>query len=320
MDGADHENDRVCRACGSTALTHLYDAMTSGFEILGCADCGAQRTWPEVPDDEIGKWYPQEYYGEENVRFNPVVEKMTKLFARRRAQHFAQGRQAGRVLDVGCGRGTLLAGMQQLGWSAHGVELSEHAAVSARKHGIDVFVGPLADAPFERGSFDRIIFWHTLEHFRRPDEALAMARKLLKPDGSIVVAVPNADSLQAKVFGQKWFHYDVPRHYHHFGPRALDRLLQRTGFARQGAVRHLNLEQNPYGVLQSMLNRVGFDENLLYSMVKTKSARMHARMQPAAVLGNLALLPGAAPASLAFALVEAGLGRGGTIEVVASPV
>jgi 2-polyprenyl-3-methyl-5-hydroxy-6-metoxy-1,4-benzoquinol methylase len=317
MDVADQ--DRVCRACGSTSLTHLYDAMTPGFEILACGACGAQRTWPEVPDDEIGKWYPQAYYGESNVRFNPVMEKMTMWFARQRAQHLARGRAPGRVLDVGCGRGTLLAGLQQLGWSAHGVELSEHAAVAARKHGIDVFVGPLSASPFEKSSFDLIVFWHTLEHFRRPDEALTFARTLLKPDGSLVVAVPNADSLQATVFGPKWFHYDVPRHYHHMGPRALDRLLQRTGFVRQGGIHHLNLEQNPYGVLQSMMNRVGFEENFLYSMVKTKSART-ARLNPGAVLGNLALLPGAAPASLAFALIEAGLGRGGTIEVVASPV
>jgi SAM-dependent methyltransferase len=324
MDGDERTSDRVCRACGSANLTHLYDAATPGFSILRCADCSAKRTWPEVPDAEIERWYPQEYYGENNERFNPLMEQLTRWFARRRAHQFARGRPPGKVLDVGCGRGTLLAGFKELGWQAQGVELSEHAAVSARERfGLDVFVGSLADAPFARGSFDLVIFWHTLEHFRRPDEVLAAARRFMKDDehARLVVAVPNADSMQANMFGPAWFHYDVPRHYHHFGPTALDRLLQRTGFARDGAVAHLNLEQNPYGVLQSMFNRAGFDENQLYSMLKTKSARMHAARPPmSAVLGHLALLPAAAPASLALALVEAGIGRGGTIEVMAKPV
>jgi len=314
--------ERVCRACGGSDVPHLWDAMEPGFELLRCEACGAKRTWPEVPDDEIGQWYPQEYYGDQNVRFNPVMERMTHRFAKSRARAMAAGRPPGRVLDVGCGRGFMLAGFRALGWDARGVELSEASASHARDAlGLDVFSGPLDDAPWEDETFDLIVFWHSLEHFRRPDEAIQRARALIKDGGKLVVAVPNADSLQAVTFAEKWFHLDVPRHYHHFGPRSLETLLGRFGFESDGEVHHLNLEQNPYGVLQSAMNRAGFDENFLYSLLKTRSARAHAVWKhPAAVLGTLALLPAAAPTALAFALAEAGMSRGGTIEMSARPV
>lgn len=322
LDSDPTELERVCRACGGARLKHLYDAMEAGFELLCCDNCGAKRTWPEVCDDEIGRWYPREYYGDSNVRFNPVMERMTHWFAKARARNMAAERAPGRMLDVGCGRGMMLAGFRALGWDVHGIELSADSATHAREAlALDVFTGPLDEAPYEEETFDLIVFWHSLEHFRRPDRAIARARALIKPDGRLVVAVPNADSLQASIFGRQWFHLDVPRHYHHFGPSSLETLLCRFGFKAERDVAHLNLEQNPYGIVQSAMNRAGFDENFLYSLLKTKSARAHTVWErPAAVLGTLALLPALAPTSLAFAIAEAALKRGGTIELIARPV
>src|SRR5438105_4238637 len=75
-----------CAVCGSSANGKAFDAVEPGFEILRCVDCGVGRTWPVVPDEEIGRYYPEVYYGKENVRFNRVFEAMTRLFQRRRAR------------------------------------------------------------------------------------------------------------------------------------------------------------------------------------------------------------------------------------------
>jgi hypothetical protein len=144
-----------------------------------------------------------------------------------------------------------------------------------------------------------------------------VAAELTKPGGLVAVAVPNYESLQARFFGRHWFHLDVPRHYFHFGPTALEPLLARHRF-RIVQMDHFCFEQNPYGWLQSFYNLLGFDNNFLYSLLKTRSARsIRIREHPIQAFLTLALLPFLLPLSLALTLVEAALQKGGTIEVYA---
>jgi SAM-dependent methyltransferase len=135
----------------------------------------------------------------------------------------------GRLLDVGCGRGGLTERFVRLGWSAAGVEPSEHAAAQARLRGVDVHVGVLDDAPWARETFDVVLFNHSLEHIPDPVGALRNAAKLLKPGGHIGIAVPNFGSWQRRAFGSDWFHLDVPRHLQHFDAATLPDVVGRVG-------------------------------------------------------------------------------------------
>ena len=120
---------------------------------------------------------------------------------------------------------------QEHGWDVYGVEMSEVAVAQARERvGDCIHVGTLERAPFKDESFDVILFSHSLEHLFSPFDALGRVRRLLKPDGMIVIAVPNADSLEARLLSQSWFPCDPPRHLYHFGKAALTRLLERAGF------------------------------------------------------------------------------------------
>ena len=83
-----HDQDKRptrCQACGFDGPELAFPSSEAGFEILTCPDCGLGRTWPPVPGEEIGKWYPEQYYGKENVRFNPLFESMVRWFRKRRA-------------------------------------------------------------------------------------------------------------------------------------------------------------------------------------------------------------------------------------------
>lgn len=60
-----------CPSCGDAEQLYRFTALEPGFSVFECADCGMGRTWPPVPDSEIGSFYPVEYYGKNNVRFNP---------------------------------------------------------------------------------------------------------------------------------------------------------------------------------------------------------------------------------------------------------
>jgi SAM-dependent methyltransferase len=198
------------------------------------------------------------------------------------------------------------------------VEFSEHAAWHAR-HALrlPVTVDDFVKAPHERDRYNAVIFWHSLEHFSNPVAAIARAAEALKPGGLLVVAVPNYESWQARAFGRWWFHLDVPRHYFHFGTRSLEAVLARHRF-RIVQLDHFSFEQNPYGILQSLYNALGFRFNLLYSLLKDRSARAEtAYAHPFQTLGIVLLLPLLLPAALGLTLVETALRSGGTIELYA---
>jgi SAM-dependent methyltransferase len=197
------------------------------------------------------------------------------------------------------------------------VELSPLAASHARDVlSLDVRTGDFLAQSFPSEHFEAVIFWHSLEHMEEPMRALERAWEILKPGGLLVVTVPNIASIQAASAGREWFHLDVPRHYVHFSARGLYDALRQRGF-RVLSVAHFSLEQNPYGWIQSLLNRV-FERDLLYSILKDPGARSHRiREFPlqtiATAIAALLLLP----AALVLVVVETLLRRGGTIELYA---
>lgn len=226
-----HDQDRHpprCPACGHGTPETALPTVEPGFEVLRCPDCGLGRTWPPERPDKIGARYPESYYGRGNVRFNPLFEALVRWFRRRRCAVLHNRVPHGPVLDVGCGRGLILSYLRDLGYEPHGVEFSQTAARHAREVlKLPVTVDDFVKAPREKDRYNAIVFWHSLEHFSNPVAAVARAHDALKPGGLLVVAVPNYDSLQARVFGRRWFHLDIPRHYYHFGARSLEAVLTR---------------------------------------------------------------------------------------------
>jgi len=290
------------------------------FSIVQCRTCRIAITFPVIPSDEMGRYYPPAYYGTGNRRFNPLFEWLVTIFRRRRVRKIERFVAKGRALDIGCGRGITLRQLKEDGWEVSGVEISETAAAQARSVlGDTIFVGDVLDAPWRSDSFDVINIWHVLEHLPDPTAVLAKSRTLLRPGGLLVVAVPNFESFQARFAGRQWFHLDVPRHYWHFGEKNLRALLEERGFAIQ-ETSHFSLEQNPYGWIQSLLNRLGFPFNLLYDLLKQESARNVVHPFRVYPIWSLLLLPAlllVIPLGSALFLFELLLRRGGTIEVYA---
>lgn len=308
-----------CPTCGEGAeQRYRFTALDPRFAVFECATCGMGRTWPPVPDADIAGFYPIDYYGRNNVRFNPLFEYLTRVFRRRRARVIRARTEPGTALDVGCGRGMMLGNLRRYGYGTVGIEIADHAARHARDVlGLEVFTIPLLEAPLARGTFRVVIFWHSLEHLADPFAAIRRAAELLEPGGLLVVAVPNFESWQARLFGRQWFHLDIPRHYTHFGSRSLERILNAAGF---GVVQtdHFSFEQNPYGWIQSFLNLFGFKTNLLYSILKHEAARsVQLSKHPIQVVANILLLPFVLPASIALTVFDAAIRSGGTIEMYA---
>ena len=221
-------------------------------------------------------------------------------------------RRQGRILEIGCGRGLLLQQLARLGHECHGIERSALAARrAAQTEGLQVYTQPLEQCHFAEQHFDAVILWHVLEHLDHPRTTLALISRVLKPGGLLYLEVPNLTSLQSCATGKNWFHLDLEHHLYHFSPDGLHRLLLSSGF-RIEKTSTLSLEQGPYGILQSSLNVIGRERGKLYRILKREiSPALRVKLGQFALAGALAL------PSLFFALIEAAIGRGGVLRVVA---
>ena len=136
----------------------------------------------------------------------------------------------GRVLDIGCGNGTLLAHLAELGWKVQGLETDPAAAAIARHRGLSVVTDSLETASLPAGTFDAVVMSHVIEHVDAPLTVLERCMTLLKPGGRLVLLTPNIRSFGHRRFGRDWLHLDPPRHLHLFSTTSLRRLAEGAGF------------------------------------------------------------------------------------------
>jgi 2-polyprenyl-3-methyl-5-hydroxy-6-metoxy-1,4-benzoquinol methylase len=271
---------------------------------------------PRPAPEELRALYTGDYAGASARKFGRSIEAGRRLFARVLAARIVRRVGAGgRALDIGCGDGKVLAALARRGFDCTGIELNPRVHETLpRDAKITIHTGALSDAQLPPASFRVVILRHVLEHLDDPLRALSEVRRVIAPDGTLIVAVPNLASWQARMARCDWFHLDLPRHLHHFTPAALRTLLARAGFTVD-RVSHFSLEQNPYGWLQSAFNRAGGRWGTLYEQLRAEGAAQARRLDGVALGAGLLLLP----FFVALASVESAAGAGGTIEAWARP-
>ena len=313
-----------CDLCGSRCTSLVFTAQDyisrEYFNVVKCNVCGLVYTNPRPGSDEIDRFYAQHYYGKRNLRFKAPFELVIRQFRWQRSRKILRLMDPGRILDVGCGRGRMLDEFKRRGWETFGTELSEQATGFAREEfGLNVRAITLEDWGFEDNFFDVITLWHVLEHLPDPQGTLREVSRILKDDGLVVVSTPNFDSFQARVSKEKWFHLDVPRHHYHFSTRTLTQMLESAGF-KVWRQHFFSLEYDPFGLMQSLLNRLGGEPNFLYDLLKSDSGRI-LKLDWAHLLGNLVmnalLAPLLAIGSLMLSYATSVLRSNGTIELFA---
>jgi 2-polyprenyl-3-methyl-5-hydroxy-6-metoxy-1,4-benzoquinol methylase len=132
-----------------------------------------------------------------------------------------------RLLDIGCGTGSFLSFMKKKGFDVFGVESNAKARNICLQKNIEV---QSTESKLPQASFDTISLWHVLEHLPQPEASLTTYRKLLKPAGILVIAVPNFDSHDRIHYQNHWAALDVPRHLWHFTPKGLINMAEASGF------------------------------------------------------------------------------------------
>ncbi len=309
-----------CPLCEGTETAPAFvttDEYRNPFPLRSCSRCHTRFLFPRPTDEQLGRAYAVGYYGEGASKFGGLIETLRDFAFAGRARSLSQELNAGaRVLDIGCGDGRLLRQLQRFGkdLELHGVELPGPAAERTRAiAGVTLTPGSVDSVDFEDGSFDFISMVHVIEHVPSPLQALQNMARWLKPGGRLLLAFPNIESWQAGLFGAAWFHLDPPRHLSLASPRAMESVLSDLGLELT-AQRHFCPEQNIYGWIQSMLNRVDADRNFLYERLKRNRGFSSSRR--CALLWQVPAAGLMLPLAVVMDALSALCGRGATVELI----
>jgi 2-polyprenyl-3-methyl-5-hydroxy-6-metoxy-1,4-benzoquinol methylase len=214
----------------------------------------------------------KQYYGIGKSKFMPILQNIRNGLSNIRAKRYLamipKPVKQPRVLDIGCAEGRLLKSLLQYGCDCYGVEHKSYPHERfLESDRITYFSGDIASFELEQESFDIIMMWHVLEHVDFPDRVINIINRLPKPDGLFIVAVPNFSCAESRIFKEHWFHLDVPWHKYHFSEISLKYLFSKNTIETLSCATFC-MEQGPYGLLQSILNSLGFQKNSLYEAIK----------------------------------------------------
>lgn len=233
----------ACYLCGATKYRHFIHAEddlggTPGrFPFVRCASCSLVYQNPRVTLDAIGAYYDDTYIAHRKKRnwgvltplFNRAIHKLDRDKVQIISRYMALTTHS-EVLDVGCAVGSFLAYLHdRFGARVAGVDFKDLSASDTMKD-VEFHCGLFYEADLDAGRFDLVTMWHFLEHDYDPVRSLAMAHRVLKDAGLLVVEVPRLDSRTFRWFGDRWPGLQAPQHTVLFDRITLLRAVRDSGF------------------------------------------------------------------------------------------
>ena len=208
-----------------------YSVSGEEFQLLLDEKLQMLKTYPQPTPDKLGAYYESDDYISHTDGKRSLFEKLyhiVKQKALRDKIKLIEGFQPGKgnILDIGAGTGDFLVMAKSKGWEIVGLEPSPKAKASAQAKGV-IFLEELSQMPDR--SADIITMWHVLEHVPDVENQIAELKRILKPGGTIIIAVPNFKSYDAQYYGKHWAAYDVPRHLWHFSKTSIKLLFGKQG-------------------------------------------------------------------------------------------
>jgi SAM-dependent methyltransferase len=197
------------------------------FSLLYNKEYDILKTHPAPSLAVLPKYYESEDYISHTDSKRTLFEKIYQLVKRNAIKGKVsllnkEQNSKGKLLDIGCGTGDFLVEAKNQGWSILGFEPNEDAKQLAKNKGV-LFTDDIFTLPED--TFDAVTMWHVLEHVPNLQEYIANLKRIIKPNGTIIIAVPNYKSYDAKYYNRFWAAYDVPRHLWHFSKNSIKRLF-----------------------------------------------------------------------------------------------
>ena len=221
----------ACPACGASAdferLVKLGQPQwQSQMQVVQCKNC-EHLFYANPPGEEwFANFYRSEWNSDrgENVNAKLTASMKVRSTSASLLADAAISTLSARILEIGCGPGDMLAGLQQAGFNdLYGTEASDYrAAMSALRFPQRVFRGGYSVVPAEL-KFDFIFSHHVMEHIYNPRQAMAWMVDHLNSNGAIAITVPN--SAYEPILNQILF---IP-HLHSFSHHSLRKMGESLG-------------------------------------------------------------------------------------------
>jgi 2-polyprenyl-3-methyl-5-hydroxy-6-metoxy-1,4-benzoquinol methylase len=254
-----------------TGTDSSFDTTNEIFNFSSCSRCRCLFMTPLRGSDDIAEFYPPEYWWRSRPNLLNRLEAIYRRFVLRdhvrfvisAAKRISNNSSPGslsrssvshplELLDIGCGSGTLLALLKKRGFQVLGVDGSQEAAhIATMENGVRVLAGSLEQLQFADSRFDVITLFHVLEHVTNPHELLAEVFRILRPNGALILQVPNVDSWQFRWFGSRWYGLDIPRHVVNYSKHAVLKLLADSRFSIH-RLHHFNIRDNAPALVSSL--------------------------------------------------------------------
>lgn len=246
-----------CPLCGARDVEQRF--VKQGLRVVRCPGCGLVYVNPQPSPDALARLYNAQVISDTDYYVRHARADAASF--RTRLALIERHRRPGRLLDVGCGAGTLLSLARERGWTARGIDVNAASVEHCRKQGLDALAGPFPNPALAGELFDAIVLNDVLEHLPDPRAALGAVRELLAPDGVLFVSTPDVGATVARLSGRRWIHLKPIEHLVYFDRRTIARLLGEVGFSvvecrSIGRVRSLALVLDRLGTYSRLVSRV----------------------------------------------------------------
>ncbi len=306
-----------CKSIHYNVRYETKDLWDNVYNINQCETCFAYYLAPFPSPKILEKAYDETYYGTGGKKFIKPIERFINFFRNLKAKRYSRLlHKKGKVLDIGCGNGGFLKSLSKhKELCLYGSELQGKSAQRAAQHkNIKLNIGPFSRQAYHNLSFDMITLFHVFEHLSNPSHTLEDIDYLLKEGGYLVMSFPNIDSYQSRLFKGMWLHLDPPRHVFFFTPKDFKTLMRSKGYTIVKESYH-SLEQNPFGITQSLLNTFIKKREVLFEYFKGHYA--YARhCSPLSIFAQIIFFALTMPFAIVFETIAAWLKKGATVEFV----
>ncbi|MDD4394788.1 MAG: class I SAM-dependent methyltransferase [Bacteroidales bacterium] len=233
------EELQQCPICHSSQISEFknikdYFLTQEDFTVARCEHCGFLFLNPRPDKAAIAPYYKSEAYFSHSDGRKGLIARMYQIVRhfniRNKYKLINKYKKSGKILDIGCGTGDVLAYFSANNWQIEGVEPDADARKVAQEKN---HFTPHQEADlknFPDASFDVITMWHVMEHVHNLEERMQTVRRLIKPDGEFIFSVPICDSWDAQHYGEYWAAWDVPRHLYHFSQETAKKLAENQQF------------------------------------------------------------------------------------------
>ena len=223
-----YEKLEECPICKHSKFTNYLicdDHSVSGesFALVKCDNCALVFTNPRPDNASLSSYYQSDQYISHTDKGNSLINFVYKIVRKYTISQKVKlvtrlNNGTGNLLDFGCGTGDFIKAANKKGWHSYGYEPDKQANKLASEKNPERILEKIENTD---KTFDIITAWHVIEHVSDLSNTIKILKQVLKPNGHLIIALPNHHSFDAKHYKEYWAGYDVPRHLYHFDPQSI---------------------------------------------------------------------------------------------------